>query len=167
MLTHSNSNTQQQSLPKTTKNHETNPKWRPVISVDFDGVLHDYSFDRDGLRTGSVTGPAIPGAMSWLADLYIDRRVDVAIYSYRSRSLSGRWAMQRWMLDQLILTFPESRDPHSRFLNDFLHEGIYSWIKWPWFKPYAKIYIDDKAHCFSGQWPHLNDLLAFKPWNKP
>lgn len=153
--------------PHWKQSEYNNPKWRPVIAVDFDGVLHDYSFDRDGLRIGSVTGPQIYGAMDWLTKLYIDDQVDVAIHSFRSRSLFGQLAMRRWMLNRLIETLPAHfNDPRGKFMGDPLYEGVYSWIRWPWFKPYASVYLDDKAWCFKGTWPEVEALTKFKAWNK-
>lgn len=34
-------------------------------------------------------------------------------------------------------------------------------------KPPAMLTIDDRAICFSGLWPDPQQLLQFKPWNKP
>lgn len=141
--------------------------WRLKIAVDFDGVLHDYSFSADGICPYSISGGAIPGALQWLADLYTDGRCDVAIYSVRSSSLRGRWAMKNWLTDQLIFEYPDAYDPHSMFNGDRLHDGILHWIKWPWFKPAgATIYLDDRAWRFEGSWPQYSEILDFRPWNK-
>ena len=39
-------------------------------------------------------------------------------------------------------------------------------IEWPWFKPPALVSIDDRAIQFTGEWPRVDDLLAFRPWNR-
>ena len=39
-------------------------------------------------------------------------------------------------------------------------------IKWPTEKPPAMVTLDDRAITFTGEWPSIETLLAFKPWNK-
>ena len=39
-------------------------------------------------------------------------------------------------------------------------------IRFPLEKPPAMVTIDDRAITFTGEWPDLDDLKAFKPWNK-
>jgi len=45
-------------------------------------------------------------------------------------------------------------------------DHIGSKIEWPWFKPAAFVTIDDRAITFTGQWPSVAEVMAFKPWNK-
>ena len=40
-------------------------------------------------------------------------------------------------------------------------------LKFPRTKPSAVLYIDDRAHCFTGAFPTVEQIKAFKPWNKP
>ena len=39
-------------------------------------------------------------------------------------------------------------------------------IKFPWFKPAAFMTIDDRAVTFTGLFPSIEEIQAFKPWNK-
>ena len=39
-------------------------------------------------------------------------------------------------------------------------------LKFPTEKPPAFLTIDDRAWCFTGQWPEISDLQNFTPWNK-
>ena len=39
-------------------------------------------------------------------------------------------------------------------------------VKFPTEKPAAFVGIDDRVLTFTGEWPTIADLRAFKPWNK-
>ena len=56
--------------------------------------------------------------------------------------------------------------PHRQDGVSYAADCVIKEIKWPWFKPPATVTIDDRAITFTGQWPALSDLRAFKPWNK-
>ena len=118
---------------------------KPIICVDFDGVLHSYTSGWKGM--GRIDGPPVDGAVVWLMDL-LAAGFRVAIYSSRSKSLRERWAMKRWL---------RRHWPY----NDFNR------IEWPWFKPPALITVDDRAWRFEGAFPTALQLRNFKPWNKP
>ena len=45
-------------------------------------------------------------------------------------------------------------------------EQALSEIAFPEHKPSAAISIDDRAVTFTGSWPSIETLQAFKPWNK-
>lgn len=138
-----------------TVKQDRNP-WRPLISVDFDGVLHQY----DGIWSpGRITGDPVPGAIKWLVGLYCEDRCDVAISSARSRYLRGQFAMRQWMKRQLF-------DELGNQPPDDFWEVVYDWLKWPIIKPGALIYIDDRAYCFEGSWPTTSEMLRFQPWNR-
>ncbi len=133
---------------------------KPILCLDFDGVLHSYTSGWKG--AGAIPDPPTPGAMQWLVDAYEGDLVRVAIFSSRSKSLRGRWAMQRWLRKHLIKQVEHQAGPHM----DLLYVEILEWISWPWFKPPAMVTIDDRAITFTGEWPAIETLLAFKPWNK-
>lgn len=125
---------------------------KPVLCVDFDGVIHSYSSGWKGADV--VSDDAVPGAMQWLRSAL--ERFTVCIYSSRTSQPGGitamRQAIGRWSVDQ------RSSD----------HEDL-SWLgelQFPEQKPAAFLTLDDRAVCFTGTWPSVDDLAAFKPWNK-
>lgn len=76
------------------------------------------------------------------------RDFDVRIYSSRSRYWGGRNAMKKWLLKW---GFPKDKIENIQF---------------PLMKPPAFLQIDDRAITFTGTFPSVKEMLAFKPWNK-
>ncbi len=141
----------------------TNGKKRvPILCVDFDGVLHSYTSGWQGPR--NIPDPPVPGAIDWLRSLLTDadcvcamapRFLDfnVQIYSSRSRYLGGRWAIRRWL--------------RKHFEAAGHYPQLVELLKFPTRKPPAHLTIDDRAMCFTGQFPTPEEIKAFRPWNKP
>lgn len=129
---------------------------RPILCLDFDGVIHSYSSGWQG--AGVCADPPVAGTLEFLHEA--TKHFSVMIYSSRSKSLAGRRAMKRYMRDHFNV--PLTFSPDHRF--DFLPEEL----SYPWFKPSAFITIDDRALTFSGEWADYAPatLKAFKPWNK-
>lgn len=129
---------------------------KPILCVDFDGVIHSYTTPWSNATT--ISDPPIPGALQWLWKA--TEWFDVQVYSSRSKDPEARQVMHYWMVRHSQIEFGNEH-PMS-MLNDpypitFAHE-----------KPAAFLTIDDRAICFEGNWSELNpaDLLQFKPWNK-
>lgn len=141
---------------------------RPIICVDFDGVIHAYNHGWQGVAT--ISDPPVPGAIDALLG-YLEAGFEVAIFSARSKSVRGRWAMKRW-LENAIAEHWECGgrsvfyDAEVECIGDAY--GICRKFSWPWFKPSALITIDDRALTFSGNWSDYTPsaIRAFKPWNK-
>ncbi len=129
------------------------PEWRPVLCLDFDGVLHSH--DVYGKTLADIPGPPVTGAMDFVVGA--QDKFTVAIYSYRSRRWSARRAMQRWM--RLHLTRHFAGDESAA-------DAVLRQIQWPWLKPAASVTLDDRALTFRGTWPAIADLVAFRPWNR-
>jgi hypothetical protein len=117
---------------------------KPILCVDFDGVLHAYTSGWQGADV--VADGPVEGAIDFL------RRAgefwDVQIYSSRSKDVGGIDAMQLWLLKHGWK--PETDPP----------------LSFPTQKPAAFLTIDDRALTFEGKFWDPKDLLAFKPWNK-
>jgi hypothetical protein len=138
---------------------------KPILCVDFDGVVHSYTSPWSG--EAIVSDPPVPGALRWLwkaAEWF-----DVQIYSSRSKSEEGRKAMLEWMIKHAVAEFGEGH-PMCEIRADLVRsDGDWSYpITFAAEKPAAFLTIDDRAYCFEGDWSELNpaDLLDFKPWNK-
>lgn len=121
-----------------------------IICLDFDGVVHSYHSGWKGY--GNIPDPPVPGALAFIADC-IDNGFQVHIFSSRSKSLRGRFAMKSWLEQHMICRFGHGTG-----------DDYFACIKWPWFKPKATITIDDRAWQFKGIWPLMSQIKAFEPW---
>lgn len=142
---------------------------KPILSIDFDGVIHSYSSGWKGAHI--IPDPPVPGAINALLG-YLDAGFDVAIFSARSKSLRGRWAMKRWLAKWIAMEWELGNRSISFAEAECWGDAavVVERFKWPWFKPSALMTIDDRALTFNGDWsaPEYQPaaLRAFKPWNK-
>lgn len=127
---------------------------KPILCLDFDGVLHSYTSGWKGADV--IPDPPVPGALQFLAEA--TKHFRVAIYSSRSGQEGGIQAMCQWLGRWSV-------DAEHGMPGDFDH-GTWGLIEWPTSKPSALVTIDDRAITFTGEWPSFEALLAFKPWNK-
>jgi hypothetical protein len=118
---------------------------KKIILVDFDGVLHSYTSGWKGAT--EIPDPPVDGAINFLQEL-IKYEFNVCIYSSRSRQEGGIEAMEKW-LDK----------------NGLGPQWLYH-ISFPTQKPAAFLTIDDRAICFDGNFPDMESINNFKPWNK-
>jgi hypothetical protein len=118
--------------------------FKKIICVDFDNVIHSYTSGWQ--RTDVISDPPVDGAIEWLCDL-LNYGFEVCIYSSRSRFESGIQAMKEWLC------------AHGMAL--YINE-----LKFPTQKPSAWLTIDDRAICFNGTFPTIDEIDNFKPWNK-
>jgi len=146
------------------------PKVKPILCLDFDGVIHSYKSGWHGPRC--IPDDPVPGAFEFICEAMKD--FTVAIYSSRSRYLFGRWAMKQWfkrnLTNHILTERPEFNDPdpmnEDRSMADSIAQSTCWSIKWPSKKPPAFLQIDDRAITFRGTWPSIAGLKQFKPWNK-
>lgn len=131
---------------------------KPILCLDFDGVLHSYTSGWQGAAV--ISDPPVEGAIAFLYEAIC--YFDVQVYSSRSHQPGGIDAMMDWIAKwetawcdmQYAAGLPVART--SLLLN----------ITFPTEKPSAMVTIDDRALTFTGVWPAMDTLLAFKPWNK-
>lgn len=155
-----------------------------IVCLDFDGVLHSYKSGWKGPRCipdGPVIDPL--SGRNVLQDLYglvTTPGIEVHIFSSRSRYLGARWAMKRWLRRQYVeicnaTHIPEwamkwicqqsAMDPWEIEVHDAVIDLVKK-IKFPLYKPPAKVFVDDRAYRFQGILPGVSYIHGFKPWNK-
>ena len=124
-----------------------------ILSVDFDGVLHEYSSGWQGADI--ITDRPVPGAMAFLEEAV--KYFVVNIFSSRSRDSNGIIAMQNWVAvnyAKLLLASPEKT-------TEFMAK-----LRWPTEKPASHLSIDDRGFCFEGIFPTMKEIDEFVPWTK-
>lgn len=123
---------------------------KPILCLDFDGVVHSYTSGWKGAR--NIPDAPVPGALEFMMDALNDGW-DVVIHSSRARYFGGISAMAGWL------------QKHAGLMWDGPFIGL-TYVRFTRWKPPAVVTIDDRAITFTGKFPGLHELKAFKPWNK-
>lgn len=117
---------------------------KPILCVDFDGVIHSYE---NGWQGGEIYGTVTPGFWPWLAEA--QQLFRVVVYCSRSADEQQLQAMKRWLREQAPVAMPLE-------------------LEFADTKPPAFLTIDDRAITFVGSWDEWfiqpEQLLGFKPW---
>lgn len=127
---------------------------KPIICIDFDGVIHSYE---RGWQNGEIYGTVVPGFFEWVER--VRDHFKLVIYSSRSKDDDGIIAMGTWLHKQrnTWIKTGGNRNPTEPLEIEFAHE-----------KPPAFLTIDDRAIQFRGIWEDtdldVESLKAFKPW---
>ena len=133
---------------------------KPILCLDFDGVLNSYTSGWKGADV--IPDPPVPGAIEFIIQA-LDK-FEVHVFSSRTNQPGGLQAMKKWMEAALWDHFEEGdglSPQQQAVLASYRDE-----IRWPTEKPPAMVTLDDRAITFTGEWPAIETLLAFKPWNK-
>lgn len=149
---------------------------KPILVVDFDRVLHSYKSGWRGAR--NIPDPPVPGALEFLIKAI--EFFNVQIYSCRSRQWGGKRAMKKWLKKEYIMLALDWEST-PRFFREWISQTAFAdpwnfevrWaikrllkkIRFPTKKPAAFLMIDDRAMCFTGTFPHPEELLKFRPWS--
>jgi hypothetical protein len=123
---------------------------KPILCLDFDGVIHSYKSGWKGAR--NIPDPPVSGALTFMEDALM-AGWDVVIHSSRARYFGGITAMRNWLRTHA----GNSWDTIGVALAD---------VRFTRWKPSAVVTIDDRALTFTGTFPALAEIKAFKPWNK-
>lgn len=126
-------------------------KRKPIICLDFDGVIHSYTSGWQGAR--SIPDPPVEGALVFMARA-LDLGYDVVIHSSRARYWGGIRAMRQWL-----------KQVSGMLWYDTMQTGLESvrFVRW---KPPAVVTIDDRAIRFDGTFPDPQKAASLLPWNK-
>lgn len=149
---------------------------KPILSLDFDGVIHSYATGWHGPR--KILDPPVPGALEFL--VRAQSAFAVSVFSTRSVFWGGRRAMRRWLTYHYCKIAPSYRttpqwfracirgDTPRPWRDDVIDtvKGIVGEISFPKNKPPALVTLDDRAITFEGEWPSIDDLREFRPWNR-
>lgn len=126
---------------------------KPIICVDFDGVIHSYE---RGWQGGKIYGTIVPGFFEWLEKA--QEHFQIVIYSSRSKTPEGIAEMKEFLIKE-----------NHKWIDD--HGGKFEYgasVTFSAEKPSAFLTIDDRAIQFQGKWdaPELDPevLKNFKPW---
>lgn len=117
-----------------------------TISVDFDGVIHSYTSRYTDAYT--IADPPVPGAIEWLTEL--TNHFYVVIFTMRvvhGGNLAAN-SIRKWLTD------------------NGMHPTVVDRITFLKEKPNAELFIDDRGFHFAGEFPTVEWIKAFKPWNK-
>lgn len=129
---------------------------KPILCLDFDGVIHDY---REGWRGGEIYGNATPGFFAWAVKAM--RLFRLVVYSSRSATPEGQTAMGeaigKWSIDAI---------ERGEVPSDFDWGGFFPHLEFASEKPPAFVTIDDRALQFWGDWDQFDpeQLRGFTPW---
>lgn len=123
---------------------------KPILCLDFDGVVHSYTSGWKGAR--NIPDPPAEGAIEFITDA-MNAGWDVVIHTSRARHFGGITAMRAWLRE------------HAGNLWDTMGPSLCD-VRFARWKPSAAITIDDRALTFTGYWPTMDTLRNFKPWNK-
>ena len=136
---------------KRAREKVANQTRKPILCLDFDGVIHSYTSGWKGADV--IPDPPVEGAIAFMLGAL--EHFNVVIFSSRSNQRGGLKAMQAWLRGHAGATWYES--PAGPGLEDvkFVNE-----------KPPALVTLDDRAITFDGTWPAIDTLKEFKPWNK-
>lgn len=128
------------------KNAKSERITKPILCIDFDGVIHSYE---KGWQGGVIYGTVTDGFFEWAT--LASEWFELVIYSSRSKDPEMLERMQSWMKAQMLT---------AEVMLNFTYASQ---------KPPAFLTIDDRALTFHGSWSdgHLDpaNLRTFKPWN--
>jgi hypothetical protein len=134
---------------------------RPILCVDFDGVVHSYTSGWQGPLV--ISDPYVPGFFKWAIE--VTKVFDIAIYSSRTKEPGAVTKMAEWLGTQSV-----SAIIAGEVSGDFEWPKLFDHISFPVDKPAAFLTIDDRCILFKGDWdnPQLDPIymINFKPWNK-
>lgn len=149
------------------------PREKPILCLDFDGVIHSYE---KGWQDGSIYGDLTPGFLDWAYQA--SKHFKLVIYSSRSKANTGTYDMAHWLADRTLADGWQVTDwpggdedvgnlkSPLRLLHAWRADVLMFYFAHE--KPPAFLTIDDRALQFRGDWGawwlEPEQLLKFVPW---
>lgn len=128
---------------------------KPILCLDFDGVVHEYK--QPWTDAVTISDHVTEGFFEWAEQAA--QFFTLVIYSSRSKDPKAVEAMQLWLAAE-----------RKRWRENGGKHAIEAPLEFEFAseKPAAFMTIDDRALCFSGNWGAYppDQLIKFKPWNK-
>lgn len=118
---------------------------KPILCLDFDGVCHQYI--SPWTKANVISDPPVEGLFEFLQ--LASQQFEIHIFSSRSHQEGGKEAMMEWFAycaEEAGIGLPPLHFPEN--------------------KPPALITLDDRVLLFKGEWPNVDELRAFRPWNR-
>jgi hypothetical protein len=135
---------------------------RPILVLDFDGVINSYKSGWQGAGT-VPPDPPVPGTCEFIVAAV--EHFSIHIHSSRSEFDPGRQAMRAYLMAAFQEYFHKQGDSEAIAWNKAT-SYVYTKLSFPEHKPPATITLDDRAITFTGEWPTIESLKNFKPWHK-
>lgn len=134
---------------------------KPILCLDFDGVCHSYVSGWKGVDV--IPDEPVVGLWDFIAEA--SRDFEIHVYSSRSHQrgdlMLGTGAMINWFGQKAPYVGPvTASESHITWYGSEIS------VMFPSEKPAAFVTLDDRAITFTGVWPSVEELKAFKPWNK-
>ena len=123
---------------------------KPILCLDFDGVLHSYTSGWQGAHV--IADPPVPGFAEFLVEA--EKVFAIAIVSSRNHGAGGIPAMRRWLAENLLAAGMATADA-ARLVHA---------LRFPKHKPAGYVTLDDRAVTFRGVFPAVAELRNFRPW---
>jgi hypothetical protein len=128
------------------------PVRRKPVWVAFDGVLHAYTSGWKG--PANISDGPVPGAISWLMGMA--RHFSVTIYSRRAKATEGLWAMKKALMAWGV------GQGFGRQEVDWMLARLH----WDTDRSVTCLAIDTRAWQFNGEFPTIDEIQEFVPWEK-
>ncbi|MHA2265736.1 MAG: hypothetical protein ACXAEN_25370 [Candidatus Thorarchaeota archaeon] len=113
---------------------------KPILCLDFDGVLHSYASGWQGADV--IPDDPVSGAQDFVKRA--QEHFEIVIHSSRCGQPGAEDAIVEWLMKH---DFPS---------------GISVSVT----KPPAHLTIDDRGWQFTGIWPDIEELVRFKTWRR-
>ena len=114
------------------------------LAIDFDGVIHSYTSRYTYPEV--IPDPPVDGAFEFLRDAA--KKFTLVIFTSRCVDFRARKAIIEW------------------FLHHGLEKSLVDELEITKEKPPCDLYIDDRAFTFQGEFPTIDFVENFRPWNQ-